>query len=192
MLYAVLMLVAQLDSLPDSLPDSVPAEATIRIPRIVEIPAEVQVVDHNSASVIDNAGSASSVRDKPRIVRWERQCVNGVCRDVPVYEEAAEEIVAEAASKLRGWRGLPADEVKRLSEVVDAPARAKARAGHWDSGSCAMLCTIPSHGTHWTWDDPQDDGTPEPAWGSWEQTSFGSGNGRQRRQVEYPIRRWKN
>jgi len=99
----------------------------------------------------------------PKILRWEKRCGQNGCEMVPVYEES----VDQAAAKLQGWRDLPPAEAKRLADIVDEPERKKARAGHWDAGTCKMLCAIPSHGTHWTWDDPVDDGTPEPTWGSW-------------------------
>jgi len=135
------------DALPDSLPDSTPAA--------IETPAVPPLAPR--------ADEPAPAQDPPRILRWERRCGPNGCVMVPVYEES----VDQAAAKLQDWRDLPEVEAQRLAAIVDAPEVRKARAGHWDAGTCAMLCTIPSHGTHWTWDDPIDDGTPEPAWGSW-------------------------
>lgn len=147
-------------------PQFVPLPQFVPIPKFVETPTAEASKEGGQAvyPIAPRADEPAPVKDASRILRWERQCVNGVCRNVPIYEES----VDQAAAKLQGWRDLPESETRRLAAIVDGPEIKKARAGHWDAGTCAMLCTIPSHGTHWIWDDPVDDGTPEPAWGSWE------------------------
>ena len=85
-------------------------------------------------------------------------CPGGNCPtvEVPVTAEVAppspaqEKVptVDEAAKQLRRWRELPKDQVKRLEKIVDAPAVAKALAGHYGPGSCGMLgCAV--HEEQW-------------------------------------------
>ena len=91
----------------------------------------------------------------PRILRWERRCGPNGCVMVPVYEEN----VDLAAVKLQGWRNLPEDEAKRLADIVDAPAVAKAIRQEFDIATCGMVCK--SHGSKLY--DVFEDGTVEVA-----------------------------
>jgi len=97
------------------------------------------------------------------------------CPATPQYGwiESEVETVAEAASKLQGWRALPDDEVKRLAEIVDAPAVAKAIRQEYDIASCGMVCT--AHGSRLY--DVFEDGSVALAKEQGESGGYSSGGG---------------
>jgi hypothetical protein len=136
-----------IDTAPDTIPDTIAetptAEASKEGGQVVFPLApradEPAVPIHNEKG--GDGAIAAPPAPQPRILRYERRCINGVCQNVPVYEES----VDQAAAKLQGWRDLPEQEAKRLSAIVDGPAIAKALRQEYDIASCGMVCA--SHGS---------------------------------------------
>jgi hypothetical protein len=161
MWYAAILLIG-VDLLPDSLPDALP----------------------DAVAPVAKQSPAPIVNDPLRILRYEQRCQGGVCTLIPVFAEVEPDIDA-AAKRLENWKQLPADEVKRLAGIVDAPAVRKALRQEYSVGTCGMA--IGCHGSILL--DVFEDGTKEPAA---EQPAGNTPSGGRWRQVEYPIRRWKN
>ncbi len=91
------------------------------------------------------------------IVGWSRACPS--CPLQPTYGwidqevEASEPTVAEAATELSKG-GLSKEREKKLSDIIDAPWKEKARKRHLSPGSCGML-GCPTHPGHEVFDDEE-------------------------------------
>ncbi len=154
-----------IDAYPDAYPDAIDAPKAA-LPLGGETEAAPSVYP-----LAPRADEPAAVTEPPRILRWERQCINGVCQVVPVYSEDSlhsDEVVTQAARKLEHWRDLPPEEAKRLADIVDEPERKKARVGHYSPGTCGMLgCR--THPGHWVpGDADQKESSVKPAIMVWQ------------------------
>jgi len=141
-------------------PQFVPIPQFVPVPKfsVVEVPATVEVAEPEPAMVWG-------------IVAW-RPGPCPTCPSTPEYGWIEAELtVDQAARKLERWRELPADEVKRLEAIVNAPALKKALRQEWSLGTCGMICT--AHGSRaYT---VYDDGSVEPSTGTPEATGTPTG-----------------
>lgn len=109
------------DALPDALPDAIAATPP---PKVIEIPITAEV----RREPIKKVWGIVAMRPGP--------CPT--CPPVPEYgwiEREAKPTLDEAALELSSGKKLSAERIKILSDIIDAPARAK----HWSPGTCGML-----------------------------------------------------
>jgi len=145
-----------------------PEPQFIPVPQFIPIP-KFEATIRDSRIVAPCPGGVCPVEVAPTkrtertwgITGYTQRCTS--CPMVPQYgwveKEVEVESIHEAAQKLQGWRDLAPEETKRLSDIVDAPARAKAVKQEWSLATCQMLCV--QHGS--VLYDVHEDGAREPA-----------------------------